>query len=416
MQLFAVAGLGFGDESKGGLTDFLAREYEPSWIIRYNGGAQAGHNVVLPDGHSHCFSQYGAGTFANNGVKTYLSQYMIVDPLALYNEQEALRSNDSEIHKRLFINPNCLVVTPYHAALNRLRELSRNKRHGSCGRGIGETKKYWLDYGQDAVFVKDLCKFNVLYDKLELLRERLLHEAQQLEIGCYTEYFEVLINGFGRKLYRDLTKNSFIMDTPCLNENDSIIFEGAQGFLLDQVYGFYPYTSWSDCTFNNVDKLCDEFNIKEPVEKIGVIRSYYSRHGEGPFPTEDFDLTQKLGEMRNPHNNWQGKIRYGYFDLSLFRYALKHCNPDCVAITCLDQYPGKISSISRNAVEKNEDFSLVNMEKMGKYVSCLCPNIVDKAYMNQESFLKLINSLVEVKIESHGPTYKDKKVVNYIAN
>src|SRR5437763_423175 len=154
-----TVGLGFGDEGKGATVDFLAREFEADLVVRYCGGSQAGHNVQLPGGGRHTFSQFGAGTLAAAPAppRTYLGPNVIIDPPALAREARHLADLGVRDPARLLtIHPRCLVATPWHRALNRLRELARgDAKHGSCGQGIGEARSYWLQYGADSVFAAD---------------------------------------------------------------------------------------------------------------------------------------------------------------------------------------------------------------------------------------------------------------------
>ncbi|MBX6767349.1 MAG: adenylosuccinate synthetase, partial [Actinomadura rubrobrunea] len=137
-----VVDLGFGDAGKGTVVDRLcAGGPEPVHaVVRFNGGAQAAHNVVAPDGRHHTFAQFGSGTFTP-GVRTHLSRFMMVDPLALAAETAHLRSlGVADALDRLTVDRDALLTTPYHRAANRARETARGAaRHGSCGMGIGET-------------------------------------------------------------------------------------------------------------------------------------------------------------------------------------------------------------------------------------------------------------------------------------
>src|SRR5262249_27789272 len=171
-----TVGLGFGDEGKGATVDYLTRLYEADLVVRYCGGSQAGHNVQLPDGRRHTFSQFGAGTLAatSRPCRTYLGPAVVIDPLALLREAAHLSElGVKEPIGLLTIHPQCLVTTLWHKTLNRLREITRGAaKHGSCGQGIGEARSYWLKHGQDAIFAADLHDVGVLRQKLELQRQR----------------------------------------------------------------------------------------------------------------------------------------------------------------------------------------------------------------------------------------------------
>ena len=176
MKAIVTVGLGFGDEGKGATVDFLTRHYDARWIVRYSGGAQAGHNVQLPDGRRHTFSQFGAGTLA--GAQTYLGPRVVVCPDTLGPEAQHLAELGVENpHQALTMHPDCLLSTTYHMSMNRMREIDRGgDRHGSCGLGIGEARSYWLKHGLDSVTASDLENRPVLVYKLRLLRDRMLLE------------------------------------------------------------------------------------------------------------------------------------------------------------------------------------------------------------------------------------------------
>src|SRR5215813_11082770 len=124
LRAFIVVDLGFGDSGKGLLTDFLVRRTSAGLVVRFNGGAQAGHRVIAPDGRSHTFAQFGAGTLA--GGRTFLSRHVLVHPTALLREGAALeQSGVREVFSRIAISENARLITPFHQAANRLREMIR---------------------------------------------------------------------------------------------------------------------------------------------------------------------------------------------------------------------------------------------------------------------------------------------------
>jgi adenylosuccinate synthase len=176
-----VVDLGYGDAGKGTIVDWLCARPEqgsgvlagarpPRTVVRFNGGAQAAHNVVTRDGRQHTFAQFGSGTFAP-GVRTHLSRFMLVDPLALAAEAAHLAAAGvADALDRLTVDRDALLTTPYHRAANRARELARGTdRHGSCGIGIGETARYSLDYPADAPRAGDCDAPRRLTRKLTLL-------------------------------------------------------------------------------------------------------------------------------------------------------------------------------------------------------------------------------------------------------
>ena len=192
VKAIIVVDLGFGDSGKGTITDALVRQTDAAWVVRFNGGAQAGHAVVTGDGREHIFSQFGAGTFVP-GVRTYLSRFMVLHPGGLLREAEVLEKKGvEEPLSRVVIDPGAKVITPFHQAANRLREILRgDSRHGSCGLGVGETMHHSLEHPEEAVVAGDLSHPDRLFRKLCRVQQRYYDEfrirrkeleAQQLAI------------------------------------------------------------------------------------------------------------------------------------------------------------------------------------------------------------------------------------------
>jgi adenylosuccinate synthase len=297
-------------------------------VVRFNGGAQAGHNVVTVDGRQHTFAQFGSGTFWP-GVRTFLSRFMLVDPLALAAEAAHLAAvGVPDALDRLTVDADALLTTPYHRAANRARELARGgDRHGSCGMGIGETASYALLAGCDAPRVGDCAAPRLLARKLGRLRDRLSDELGPLDAppvpdlceayGAFAAAVEMVNSGYLAGVLR----------------RGPVVFEGAQGVLLDEWLGFHPYTTWSTTTFANAETLLAEAGAS--AVRLGVVRSYMTRHGPGPLVTED--PTLELPEPHNRRGDWQGVFRVGHFDAVALRYAVSVAGGvDALAVTHLD--------------------------------------------------------------------------------
>ena len=342
----AVVGLGFGDEGKGGIVDWLCATRPVRAVIRFNGGAQAGHNVLTEFGKHHTFSQWGSGTL--RGVPTYLSEHMIIEPFSMINEAmhlKELRLVDDP-WALLHIDKSALVATPYHRAVGRARELARGAdRHGSVGMGIGEAVSQSLSNEWCALRFHDLLGSEmVLKDRLEM--QRAWAEKELNALGWFPEPDDGIDLPDPATI---ATTYSWVASrvTPVyakdwenlLNEENPCIFEGAQGVLLDERYGFHPYTTWSDTTFSNALKMAGP-----DLYRLGVVRSYTTRHGPGPFPTEDDALMMMLREEHNDTGKWQGEFRVGNFDAVAHRYAIRVCGGvDSVAVTHVDR--GRVASV-----------------------------------------------------------------------
>jgi adenylosuccinate synthase len=324
-----VVDLGYGDAGKGTVVDWLCATRPVHAVVRFNGGAQAAHNVVLPDGRAHTFAQFGSGSFTP-GVRTHLSRFVVVDPLALAVEADHLAAlGVPDAIDRLTVERKAPLATPYHRAAGQARELARIDRHGSCGMGIGETMAYLLAHPQDAPLVGDCQAPRVLRRKLTLLRDRLAEHSGTLPVPAVEDCVDAL---------RAFASRVSIVDssaTARLLRAGTVVFEGAQGVLLDEWHGFHPYTTWSTTTFANAEALLAEAGLAGGATRLGVLRVVTTRHGPGPLVTEDPAL--HLTDPRNPTNPWQGPFRFGHFDAVAHRYALEVAGGvDGLALTHLD--------------------------------------------------------------------------------
>ena len=353
MRAYIILDLGFGDAGKGLLTDFLARHLEADLVVRYNGGAQAGHNVIAPDGRQHTFSQFGSGTFIPQ-VKTYLSKYVVIDPLALLVEGDTLEGEGvREAFARLRVSDQALVITPFQRAANRIRELARGaNRHGSCGIGVGETFEDALTHPEICIRAGDLNHPSLLRRKSlairDLKRDQIISFCKEHSYNlAHAREFEAfekddLIDDWIRAITRISEFGMVVPDSVLegwLRETDNVIFEGAQGALLDAEAGFHPHTTWSNCTAANAIELINDLAPGAQVQRVGVTRCYAVRHGAGPLPTETESLARLVSE-HNQHNEWQGAVRYGWFDAVLMRYALSVIGRvDTLAVTHMDIIP-----------------------------------------------------------------------------
>lgn len=350
MRAYIVVDLGFGDCGKGILTDFLARHLGAGVVVRYNGGAQAGHNVITLDKRHHTFSQFGSGTFVP-GVKTYLSKHVVVHPAALLIEGGILEGiGVRDAFARIRLSDQALVVTPFHQAANHIREIARGEdRHGSCGVGVGEAVEDARSNFENCIFAGDLSDPPKLRRKLRSLREYKrgqlaeLHPdklpgealAREWEIFEREDVIDSWISAIARIGDLGLVVSDSVLQR-WLDQAETVIFEGAQGILLDEDAGFHPFTTWSHCTAANAYDLILELAPDSQLFQIGVIRSYTVRHGPGPLPTET-DVFSSIVSEHNQYNEWQGAVRYGWFDAVLARYAMEVAGRvDSLFVTHLD--------------------------------------------------------------------------------
>jgi adenylosuccinate synthase len=348
-RVWIVVDLAFGDAGKGTITDFLVRDTGAKLVVRFNGGAQAGHNVVTTDGRAHTFSQFGAGTFVP-GTRTFLAETVVVHPSALVVEARHIERTSfvNQPLELITIAERARIITPFHQATNRVRELARaHARHGTCGVGVGETVRDSLEFPDEAIVAGDLRDAPAIMRKLERARERLLASLTDEALVLGANHPELAVF-FDRELparWMDFVRpmvprvvSSDWFRTWLRNDEADVVFEGAQGVLLDETYGFHPHTTWSDCTFRGAVSLLQTHGSVHDVRRIGVVRTYLTRHGQGPFPSENEELRALLPEVHNSSAGWQGEFRVGYPDLVLARYAARVCGGvDAVAVTHMDR-------------------------------------------------------------------------------
>ena len=327
-RIFFVAGLGFGDEGKGSIVDAIVHKEKATTVVRYNGGSQAAHNVVTDLDTHHTFSQFGSGTF--HGAKTYLSKHVLIDLPALYREGMSLAEKGvNKPFELMHIDEDALLITPYQKAANRIEELRRMNRHGSCGMGIGVTRKDSLDYPDSVPRVKDIYDPKKLQEKLSFIKETKLMQfvGVHLTEDKYADSVKLLTTPVERVAEQFLIAKTMVRITNQhqlreILQKEIAVFEGAQGVLLDENFGFQPHTTWTDTTFKNAFEILESVGGNYLLSKVGVIRSYMTRHGAGPLPTEDTTLLPLLQDPHNTWGPWQGNMRYGYPDMVLLKYAL----------------------------------------------------------------------------------------------
>lgn len=284
-----VMGLGFGDEGKGQFTDFLCSLSPHATVVRFNGGHQAGHTVEY-NGIRHVFSNFGSGTLRGN--PTYWSKECTVDPVGLLNELRVL--NRYGINPTLYIDADCPITTPADIMYNQL-----NNKDGSVGVGFGATiareeHHYHLQF-------MDLFYPNIKRDKLSKIKE--YYSNISYDIHRFLNDCDALINTEGIEL---------AYGKPSYEES---IYEGAQGLLLDQHYGFFPNVTRSNCGTANLPEQEYEYYL--------VTMAYQTRHGKG-FMSDQFCNHINIDDLEtNIYNQYQGDFRRGILDLDMIAYAIR---------------------------------------------------------------------------------------------
>lgn len=341
MRATAVIGACFGDEGKGLITDMLAQARPDAVVVRFNGGAQAGHTVQRPDGTRHVFHHFGSGTLA--GRRTYLSRYFISNPILWAREWAELDRPEP-----LYVDQDSPVTTPYDMTFNQELERKRGDvRHGSCGVGIDETMQRGL--AAVPLTVRDLANRDALIEKLHMVRgwARMRRETHDLPAGEFLKDDEVI------RRFADVCRNYHANNVACdkgVLDGKDIVFEGAQGLLLDQDNDFFPHVTHSKTGLVNVVNLCPRTH---DLDVVYVTRAYMTRHGAGPFPSEDQNMT--FPDATNVHHDFQGHLRFGALDLDLIKDTVTDdmasvgwvVQEASFAVTCFDQVPDLIQAVHR---------------------------------------------------------------------
>ena len=338
MQTKAVIGLAFGDEGKGLVTDYLARTSPRPLVVRFSGGHQAGHTVTLPDGRRHVFSNFGAGTLA--GAPTFWSRYCTFHPVGFARERAALVALGVE--PEFYVDGRCAVTTPYDLLYN--RRLEKSQKHGSCGLGFGATVA--RHEGPHKLHVLDLFDDFVLEQKLRSVEA---YYRDKLGVSYHEDVLANLLREFRDAISHCLphlhcTSGRAQMDR--LRNYETVIFEGSQGLLLDEEFGYFPHVTRAHVTSRNALEICRAWGLPDPTIHY-VTRAYQTRHGNGPLTNEH--LPPRLHPTpaeTNVYNPWQGDQRRSLLDVDQLNYALRadahyaHGCPRRLVVTCLDQLDG----------------------------------------------------------------------------
>ena len=337
MQSLAIVGAQWGDEGKGKITDLLGQKCDV--VVRYQGGNNAGHTIIvgskkivlhlIPSGilHDHCVSVVGHG--------------VVFDPEAFKAELEDVLSSGCKVTpEKLKISENCSVITMYNRLLDGQRESKGPVKIGTTGRGIGPA--YEDKISRKGLKLKDLLDLDHLTAKLKdnmIEKEVLFKTLYNCEFPSLEDEAKRLYE-LGKIVAPFLTDTFSFLDKS-LQENKKILYEGAQGVLLDIDYGSYPYVTSSNTSTGGIYTGAG-LPGNHIGEVLGITKAYTTRVGEGPFPTELFDdmgdfIHQKGGEFGATTGR---KRRCGWLDLPLLKYTVKASNITSIALTKLDILAG----------------------------------------------------------------------------
>lgn len=334
-----VVGAAFGDEGKGRTVNYLAAQSlskgRSTLVVRFNGGHQAGHAVSLSPTKKHIFSSYGSAT--NLEVPTYISWHCVFNPVAIINEYNTLKNNGISYIPKLLISPNAKLTTMYDIEHNR-RDIS-NLSNGTCGVGVGSTMRR-NDCGISMSFsdLLDVKRRNKIFENIKkfynCVDNDILEEKHKLYLKAYEDFLDIVDTV-------DLKHDSV------LDDYDEVIFEGAQGIMLDSNFGTYPHVTWSHTTSRNALNLVRSRIDMKDIEIYYVTRTYQTRHGNGPMTNTQIPILSDCTDETNVTNEYQGSFRKAILDIDMLKYAIrcdKLYSQECVhnfVLTCIDQVYGK---------------------------------------------------------------------------
>ena len=319
MPALVLVGAQWGDEGKGKATDLLGGSVD--YVVRYQGGNNAGHTVVIGD-QKYALHLLPSGILSPNVVPV-IGNGVVIDPGVLLSELAGLNERGIDTSK-LLISGNAHLITPYHRTLDKVTERFLGKRRiGTTGRGIGPT--YADKINRVGIRVQDLFDESILEQKVDAA----LHDKNQLLVKLYNRRAipaELVVQeylGYADKLRPYLADTTLVLDE-ALKANKVVLLEGGQGTLLDVDHGTYPFVTSSNPTAGGA---CTGSGIgPTKIDRvIGILKAYTTRVGSGPFPTElldaDGDALRRIGGERGVTPGRDR--RCGWFDAVIARYATR---------------------------------------------------------------------------------------------
>jgi adenylosuccinate synthase len=329
----AVLGAQWGDEGKGKIVDLLTPRFDI--VARYQGGHNAGHTVYVK-GTKFVLRLIPSGIL-HPDVVCVIGNGVVVDPQALFSELDELTRNGIDVRNRLFVSDKAHLILPYHRDLDLLSEARRGERKiGTTSRGIGPA--YEDKIGRRGIRAGDLADPHALEQNVRAnveARNRLVQDSHME----WQPVLQQLLESGARLL--PIVRDVSLMLADAMRAGKSILFEGAQGTLLDIDHGTYPYVTSSNASIGGV---CTGLGVgPRAIDGVlGVVKAYTTRVGEGPLPTE---LTGDLGNRLRDSGNEYGAVtgrprRCGWYDAVAVRYGVRINGLDALALTKLDVLDG----------------------------------------------------------------------------
>ncbi|TXJ02988.1 MAG: adenylosuccinate synthase [Neisseriales bacterium] len=420
-----IIGTQWGDEGKGKIVDWLTEK--AAGVVRFQGGHNAGHTLVI-NGKKTVLRLLPSGMM-HTGVQCFIGNGVVVSPEALVKEIKELESIGVEVRSRLKISEACPLIMPYHIAIDQARELKKGENKiGTTGRGIGPC--YEDKVARRAIRVQDLFNDDVfkakLAENLDYYNFQLEHYYKvatldfatvYAEVSAYAEEIKPMVSDVSRKLF-NLNK-----------EGKKVIFEGAQGTLLDVDFGTYPFVTSSNCVAGGASTGAG-ISPRMINYVLGIAKAYTTRVGSGPFPTE---LTDEIGQGLASRGNEFGSVtgrarRCGWFDAAALKRAVQINGVSGICVTKLDVMDGMEEiKICVGYIRDGKEYDIlpfgsdlvVNCEPIYETMAGWSESTAglknyDELPENAKKYLKRIEEIIETPIDiiSTGPDRVETILIN----
>ncbi len=391
----AVIGLQWGDEGKGKIVDYLSEEFD--LVVRYQGGNNAGHTVIVED-TTYKLNLIPSGII--RGKVCYLGQGVVLDPNHFYNEYNQITKKIES--PKIFLSSNISLILEYHKQLDKINELilKNKKKIGTTSKGIGPA--YQDKVGRKSIKLYDLKSKNIIEEKLVTIKkfyDPILESFDESKINIDKTVQDLL--KFYNSVKELIVDNSFIKKE---FKNKKILFEGAQGALLDLDHGSYPFVTSSNTVSSNI---VIGSAMQVDYKTVGIFKAYATRVGNGPFPSELFDevgdyIAEKGVEIGTVTKR---KRRCGWLDLVSLKYSCEVNRVNELCITKADV----LNNLSEIKVCKSYN------SKKYEEVNFSDSNILESLSLDDNDF-ELFSSWGEIKDLSNFENLPEnlKKFISYI--
>ncbi len=421
-MFYTIVGTQWGDEGKGKIVDWISSKAD--LIVRYQGGNNAGHTIKV-DNKVYKLNLLPSGII--NNKRCAIGNGVVLDPWALLNEINNLKEQGIEVNKEnLFIADNICLILPIHKLLDEINENSRGEKEiGTTKKGIGPA--YEDKVGRRAVRICDLKDPKFLKQKIDNLYEFHKHKISKNFNNIPNNYYDELLsmanylNSFSVPLWKIINELG--------KKNKNIVFEGAQGSMLDIDFGTYPYVTSSNTISGQIFSGTG-FSVRENHKILGITKAYTTRVGSGPFPTELMnDIGEYLGEKGQEFGTvTKRKRRCGWFDSVLLKQSIKLNGITDIVLTKLDVLDDlKAINICTGYLIENKEYDYLPSEEFlydkikpiykkvdGWEKSTAGIDNFNDLPENAKKYIKTLEELMEIKISivSTGPDRKETIDIN----